>query len=323
MHKLQLLVASVVTIVCLSAPLLAQDTGIPDTVYYGDNGKAYGYSGGVFRVPVYVTSDQSLQGICLGMEFGLNTSGLVFDSLSKLGSIFWNNQYFDVSNHFLMTNLLGCNPPNPDTVGFGGASNSRPLPAGRYKLCDVFFHGASIGDQIAADSAWFPQAGNFIFVPYSQGAWNDYVPRFVGGSLTIAQGTPEFFSTLPAQINGIGGNVVTFSFGAEGTFPPVTIALDSLRKVSSGALPFSAPVCATGNPVTFNWSSLYYEVGTWTAFFTATDGAMHTQQLTTSILMSPGANYGDANCDGVIDISDVVYLIGFIFTPGSPAPCTQ
>jgi len=30
---------------------------------------------------------------------------------------------------------------------------------------------------------------------------------------------------------------------------------------------------------------------------------------------------GDTNCDGVVNISDVVYLINYLFIPGSPSPC--
>jgi len=30
---------------------------------------------------------------------------------------------------------------------------------------------------------------------------------------------------------------------------------------------------------------------------------------------------GNVNCDGVVDISDAVYLVNFVFVPGAPAPC--
>jgi len=30
---------------------------------------------------------------------------------------------------------------------------------------------------------------------------------------------------------------------------------------------------------------------------------------------------GDANCDGVANVNDVVYLINYLFVPGSPPPC--
>jgi hypothetical protein len=30
---------------------------------------------------------------------------------------------------------------------------------------------------------------------------------------------------------------------------------------------------------------------------------------------------GDATCDGIINVNDVVYLINYLFVPGSPPPC--
>ena len=37
------IVASLVIALSAFSPLFAQDTGIPDTIYYGDQGKVYGY----------------------------------------------------------------------------------------------------------------------------------------------------------------------------------------------------------------------------------------------------------------------------------------
>lgn len=311
-----LAIAAAVLLLC--APLLAQDLGVPDTVYFGDQGKAFGYSGGVYRVPVYVTTDQEIYGICLGMEFGINSSGQIYDSLSIYGSILMGTNYLDLGGMHI--NLNSLHPPNPDTVLFGGAAQHHPLPVGRYKFCDIFFHGANIGETVEVDSAWVPPAGPFTF---ASGTGSNYTPRFVGGMLTIVSANPELISTLPAQINGTSGTTLSFTFSVAATYEPSVTVFDSLRPAIALPAAYYPPMCPSGNPVTFTWPTLYYEFGTWHAYFTATDALQNRFPLATTIsLAMPVANMGDVNCDGIINVTDAVGLINFIFVPGTPAPCT-
>jgi hypothetical protein len=307
----------------LAVPLVAQDIGMPDTVYFGYQGKAYGYPGGIYRVPVYIYSDQSVLGIELGLEFGLGSSPQVYDSLSKIGTIFLFNQYFDLTGHGLVVSTNSDNLVNPDTIGFMGIGTDYPLPPGLCKIGDFFFHGANIGDQIVVDTANFPPAWIQGMITVGTPNSQRYMPQIVAGTLTIVPNTAEFFTTIPDQVGGITGQPVTFSFQAASAYEPTTIVFDSLRRVAPGLLPYVAPICATGNPITFNWVTMYYESGTWKAYFTVLDNAGHSEKVTTNIEMAQGMFYGDVNCDGVIDISDAVFLINFIFTPGAPLPCGQ
>ena len=313
-----------VVLLLFSIPLLAQDTGVPDTVYFGDHGLAYGFSGGVYRIPVYLTCDQAVAGMSVGMEYGLGASGQVYDSIGKFGSVFWNQPYFDLT-HGLITNTSSTNPPNPDTLGIGGASMASPLPAGRYKLGDIYFHGASIGSQIEVDSSWFRPSGNFVLLPIG-GPVDTYTPRYVGGTLTIVAGPPSFHLISPSSVAGDVGTAINFPVEVTAAYAPATIVIDSIRKTVDGSSPTNAPAASGTNPLSVSWTPSYYEYGSWNAYFTAADAAgnhFHVSvQVTVNYISSPCYEMmGDANCDGTIDVSDAVFIIMYTFSSGPPPGC--
>jgi hypothetical protein len=73
-----------------------------------------------------------------------------------------------------------------------------------------------------------------------------------------------------------------------------------------------------GGSATFNWTPIATERGDHTITFRVTDffGLMDAKQMLVQVYAC-----GDANDDGSVDISDVVYLISYIFSGGSaPAP---
>lgn len=41
----------------MSQHAVGQDTGVPDTLYFGNVGEAYGYPGDIFKIPIYITTD--------------------------------------------------------------------------------------------------------------------------------------------------------------------------------------------------------------------------------------------------------------------------
>jgi hypothetical protein len=324
MRAKKILLGVAVVLLALTTVGYAQDTGIPDTVYIGQNGKAFATPGGFYRVPIYLSTDQNIMGLNIGIEFGINSSGQVFDSMSLLNSVFSMHNYFDLTDNGLFLGVGGIDLNNPDTVGFGGACRFNPLPPGSYRLCDLFFHGQSVGAQMLFDTAFYPPAGLISFVPFNpQGAYEEYIPVMVIQPLTLVPDTPGFTTTLPATINGTSGLPLEFSFGVSTFRPPAVITYDSMRNATTGAPPIAQPVCAAGNPVNFRWLSAWTEDGNWTVYFTATDAELYRQVLPTTLIMTKGVNTGDANCDGVVDVSDIVYMVEYMFVPGSPAPCIK
>ncbi len=307
----------------MSAPVLGQDTGVPDTVYFGDHGKAYGYQGGIFRVPVYLAVDQAIGGLSLGIEFGLQPSGIVYDSLSKFGSIFMLGPYFDLIGPF--ANKYGIDNLGIDTLGLGGVALDNPGPAGRYKFCDVFFHGGNVGEQVIVDSAWFRPAGEFVLVQWPMG--EPYQPQFVTENLTIVPAPADMYVTSSLTASGDAGTQIQFDVAAVGAFPPVSIALDSIYEPATDSALYTLPPTFGTNPVTTVWTPTYFQDGIWIAHFTATDSQMNTLPIEVTITVnwvqaSCDVLRGDTNCDGVINISDAVYIILYIFL-GGPAPGCQ
>lgn len=306
------------------APLqsFAQDTGIPDTLYYGDHGQAYGYPGGVFRIPIYVSSDEPLCAVTHGMEYNLQTSGIVFDSISKFGSIFMQGPYFQLA---MLTSTESIDGMPPDTVGFTALCLSNLTPAGRYKLCDVFFHGANLGDVVTVDSAAFAPG-------YDVGFWANvgdlFMPQFVTQPLSIVPAPADMSVTTPLTAAGDAGTQIQFDVAVTGAFPPVNIVLDSLCEQATDSCLMILPPTFGSNPVTTVWTPTYFQDGVWIAYFTATDSQMNTLPIEVTVTVnwvqaSCEILRGDSNCDGVVNIADAVAIILYIFAGGAPPGCVK
>jgi hypothetical protein len=96
---------------------------------------------------------------------------------------------------------------------------------------------------------------------------------------------------------------------------------DDTLKMSYSASPSAISaslVDSGGGNADFNWTPIAAERGSHTITFRVTDsfGLTDTKQMLAQVYVC-----GDANGDGSVDISDVVYLISYIFSGGSaPAP---
>jgi hypothetical protein len=115
-------------------PILAQDVGVPDTIYYGDQGYAYAIPGGSFYVPVYLFSDQTISGLDFAIEYGAGTIFPTWDSTSKVGTDLMNTNYFDLG--FPLSSPASIDGIATDTLLTGGVclSQSAYLPPGRHHL---------------------------------------------------------------------------------------------------------------------------------------------------------------------------------------------
>jgi hypothetical protein len=89
------------------------------------------------------------------------------------------------------------------------------------------------------------------------------------------------------------------------------------NKIDSLQPPVNPPSYNGGNPGLFTWMPAIGDTGTWIASFLATDvcGAFNTDQVT--ILVSlPFC--GDCTKDSLINLSDLVYLISYLYRGGVP-----
>ncbi len=321
MRNTMRVIIALAIVLTASSPLFAQDSGIPDTVYFGEEGKAYGSSGNIFSIPIYIITDQELIGINIGIEYGLDGYvEPVWDSISEIGSIFDQTDYFDLIHG--VTGETAIDGVLPDTLCISGAAMLRFIPPGKFKYCDVWFSGGTVGEQVMTDSAWVLPSCSFTL--YATDGKGSYTPQFVGGLLTIEPGPLVMNMSNPDTISVEAGELVSFEIGAYSYHQPITVQLDSLVQIPDGASPIDDPQTFGSNPLIFEWTTAPYEGNTeWLAYFTATDAIMNLVDATVQIsVLASGSYYGligDSNCDGMIDIDDVVFLINYIFASG-PAP---
>lgn len=311
-------IAFVMAVLLASVPCSAQDTGIPDTVYFGDEGKAYCFPSGDVYVPVYITTDQDIRGLTLGMEFESPDFMPVPDSAGTWGSIFSEDNYLDLTG--LIYNANNVDGVPPDTVMVGGAALTKDLPAGKYLFCTIWFTGGVEGQTMIADSSWTPPGNGFWLVsPYGQ----YYTPHFVGGELALEEGGPMIFPVEPNDVEGNTGSLISFDIEVIGGYPPFSIVLDSMRHTHIGVAMIELPPTSGTNPLTVNWTPRHEQYGQWMAYYTGTDSQDNSIQMSNLIDVyydgpECGLHIGDVNSDCSYDIDDVVYMINYIFGFGPP-----
>ncbi len=301
----------------------AQDTGIPDTVYFGDQGTAHGLAGGVFKVPIYMVSDQAVIAVQPGMEMLPLNPNIVFDSVSTVFASPETWAVFDGLS-FRAYTYVG-DGILPDTIGMVGLGIHAPLSPGRYKLGDVYFHGASFGEFVAFDSAFAPPAADFALL---EPLGEEYAPQFVGGTLEITNSPGEFYLLTPTSFAGDAGHPISLLLDVVSGWGINSASLDSIVNVSGGfqIASDSLPNVMGSNPFQAIWTPNTIQYGEWQAFFTISDGATNMLELTLNITVNElpedcDVVRGDANCDGFVSIGDAVYLINYIFGGGLPPQC--
>lgn len=155
-----------------------------------------------------------------------------------------------------------------------------------------------------------------------------------GGTVTItainewgAIGTDEFYITLvndppfmslPDTLFVHAGNTVSLETSAlDVNGDPVEIALDGFwYEPDSLQPPTNEPSYDGENPGLFSWLTAEADSGTWICLISATDicGAADVEQVTIRV----GFPFcGEANGDGILDLGDLVFLIGFLYKGGN------
>ncbi len=302
----------------------SQDTGVPDTVYYGDNGTAYGLPGGTFKIPFYIATDQPIRAFATGMEYFGNGVMPIYDSVSTLFATPGVPELFTLLPIQGFPHLDGI---APDTIGLVGLTLSQFLQPGRYKMGDVYFHGLIIGDQVTADSCVAPVNNPFTLAGESG---NQYTPQFVGGTLQIVNAPAEFFLLSPTQYSGDAGYPLGIIIELVSGSGVTAVVLDSIVNAATGVhvASDSLPEVAGLNPSQTVWTPNTIQFGIWYAYFTIYDEFSNLFDV--AIRLDIGqlpANCdivrGDFNCDALISISDAVGVINYLFGGGPPPGCQQ
>ncbi|MFH2054323.1 MAG: hypothetical protein ABIJ61_00065 [bacterium] len=321
----RVLLASVLLLGLLCGPTSAQDNGIRDTVSLGLNHQAWLYPNDQVCVPVYITSDANLTGVQIGMEYGFDGYEIHLDSVGTFATIFMEGNFLSLTGLIYVEGYS--DGINPDSVLIGGAGlgNGDELPIGRYLLGKVWFNTVDPGPYLTLDSAFVLPVGEFMLAPKNG---SPFVPQYVGGTLTLVPGPAEIYVIDPEPPVGDAASLIIFEVEALATYAPAAIVLDSVVNSLSGAqLPY-VPGTLGSNPITVEWTPTYEEFGFFQFWFTATDALSNplsfSVQVTVNWVQPPcDVMRGDTNCDETVNITDVVYLIQYIFNQGPPPGCIK
>lgn len=320
MRAFTTLITFIILCLFMSASAIAQDEGIPDSLIAGENGKAFAYPGGKVRVPIYYWSDTPLLGFQIGLEYGLGGEVVTYDSVSTLFSIvaegYFALAFFVEDGHI--------NGVMSDSIGLGGISidYEHAGPTGKHKLCDIWFSGLSIGDQMSFDSVFIPPSLENLF---SDG-YTNWTPQFELGTLDVVEGHSILVTNNPEQVQVNAGELLEFDVSAMGWYQPVTTTFDSLMRLDEYAEPQNQATTFGSNPLTFQWLPNPFEGNSyWRAHFTAVDGAGYDESFSVEIVVLGAGDYygviGDCDCSGNIDIDDVVFLMNYVFHGGPTPKC--
>jgi hypothetical protein len=124
---------------------------------------------------------------------------------------------------------------------------------------------------------------------------------------------------LPDTLLVHAGNTALLETSAlDANGDPVEIALDGFwYEPDSLQPPTNEPYYDGENPGFFSWLTAEADSGTWICLISATDicGAADVEQVTIRV----GVPFcGEANGDGILDLGDLVFLIGFLYKGGQP-----
>ncbi len=319
----RMLLAVFLAAAVLTVGATAQDAGIPDTCYFGDHGEAWTYPGDLVCVPVYFTTDANIIGVTVGIEYGFDGYEIHYDSVGEFGTVFMEGNYLS------LTGLVGfdgnSDGVNPDSAGLGGAGfgNGDELPIGNYLFGKIWFSGIDIGDYLTVDSAYVAPNATFTFVATTG---SSFTPQYVGGTLALVPGPAEIYVLEPDSVFGDAAQLLTFDVEVLATYNPASIVLDSVVKINTGEPLTYLPTTFGANPLTVEWTPTYEEFGLFRFWFTASDNLgtpLTFSTLVTVNWVQPPCDVlrGDADCNDLVNITDAVYLIQYIFNQGTPPGC--
>ncbi|MFH1687797.1 MAG: hypothetical protein ABIE70_09785 [bacterium] len=298
--------------VCPGTKLGDDPKGFPDTVRIrGD--MAYFLGDDIAVVPVWIANDNEIGGLSVPLAYATTGAGLECDSMTRAGRTY-GNAAFD-----LYMGLSGSPGPAPDSTCLGFVCMVKPLQPGVGVVSNLWFSGVTPGDIVTINGIeFYPPSCDLQEQPPDP----DGGPVFAGDQFEVGQGqmyiscgnyfTVRAFSTLtvPIQVEG-------------GTAPY------NLEIVSFNGNPDNMPTLTGDGPWTLQYTPRGNEVGTRTLVLRATDADDETVDITVIINVTEfpvtECNYlrGDVDCNGAVDIADLVFVVNYMFNGGPEPDCGQ
>lgn len=272
-------------LVSLCGAVNAPDPGVPDTIKIEGGPLAVGVSR-----PLSVTfvNDELVGGYSLGLLCRTLDSGF-----AKFDSIVYLNRMADPT--ILMQRTVsprGADGVSPDTFLLGATRDmGYPLPLGSSAVASLFFTGLKPGT-MKVDSVYIPPAAPFILV--DAGGSITFSPQYVSPIIEVQSGSQQPILTVPPEpFKIVAGALVEFSVQAQSPDNlPVTLSFVSMTLTDNiNGLPSQTPSAATGNPLTFGWTSTANDIGIWTATFQACDSTGNCTVATVEIQVVESASY--------------------------------
>jgi len=299
-----LVLVVMILIVCLAGSAFAE----PDSLWLGQL-QAYYVGNTVFKVPLYYSNDTPFNSLGFPFMFVSTGGPIIPDSVTLAGRTY-GMDIFQLFHDFTSSDYGG----NPDSTCVGLISLSGEIPAGEGVIADFWFSGGQVGDLISFVPIEFYPPGCAIGPDGPEGP-----PVHVATAVSIVVGGTEI--VCPSAIAGQATHPISFVANVLGTASPFDLEILSF----DGPAHDNDPILSGSDPWTFTWVPGFNDLGEFSVVLRATDADGGTVDKSviinvTELQVDPcDVARGDLNCDGIVDIADLIFMVDWMFFTG-PAP---
>ncbi len=252
-------------------------------------------------IPVTVYNDEEVGGLAVPLVFGHASYDVVCDSISFDGTRSAGADILgakiDTANYQLIFYII---------------YTSSNLPPGNGVVANLFFTAGPNWDTtlcVPVDSAFFPPTTRLEFSPRTSG--QALYPKMIKEGLST--GFPPVASLITPGNQGYACSPDTFKFRWSKTSSDFSYMLQYAQDPDfTIGLVTVGPLTDTSYSASLSWGTYYWHVKS--INLCGKESAYQDSPFSLNVY-----TIGDASHDGVIDISDVIYLIDYLYKSG-PAP---
>ncbi len=282
----------------------------PDSLWIGDL-NAYYMGNSVFKVPLFYSNDSILNSFGFPFMFATTGGPILPDSITRAGRSYGQN-YFDL---FMGFGYEGSGSI-VDSACAGLVSSGNIVPPGDGVIADIWFSGGQIGDLVSfTPIEFYPPACYVNVYPLDP----DGGPVFVPTAVVIVEGVTEIGCLDSFTVQAT--RHLSFDIYVTGPASPFSLEIVSLTGPATQTLPY----LSGSDPWTCHWQPAFNEVGEYNLLLRATDAEGSTVERSVAITVTElqinpcDVARGDLNCDGKVDIADMIFMVDWTFNNG-PAP---
>lgn len=301
-----LILGLMVVVICLAGSVSAE----PDSLWVGQL-NAYYVGNTVFKVPLFYSHDQPLISLAFPMMFVSTGGPIIPDSVTHAGRTY-GMEIFQLFFGF----SSGDHGVNPDSTCVGLVSLLGELPPGDGIIADLWFSGGQMGDMISfIPIETYGPSCNIDSYPQDP----DGGPIHVVTHVMIVPGGTEIICL--SSVTGQATHAISFTANVIGTASPFSLEVLSF----DGPAHDNEPWLSGDNPWTVTWQTGFNDLGEFDLVLRATDSDGGTVDKSVTITVEElvvdpcDVARGDLNCDGIIDIGDLVFMVDWMFMSG-PSP---